>query len=194
MTKKNKLGPAVLVGLLLSFIIPIMLAQYLFKHASTLHLKTTNKGTLVTPVISPNQLPFKPLINQWSLLYNSESCCDKDCLMNLLVVHQIIKSFGADSSRLRSVLLLPNTCSLRPINQVFSKDTIRTVVILTTPNQPVSAGHSLSKAAQNNLHLATNQLYIIDPHGNLIMFYKKHYNPLDLYTDLSQLLRVSSIG
>ena len=173
----------ILSCLILTFLIPIVLAQYLFKHASALHLKTSNHGILITPAIPANQLPFKPLINKWSLLYNSTSCCDKNCLMNVWVTHQMIKSFGADSARLHSVILLPATCSVYPITQTFSKDTVKTEIIQVTSNQ-----------MKNNLHLAGDQLYIIDPNGNLMMFYKKNYNPLDLHSDLSQLLRVSSIG
>lgn len=183
MQKNNKSASLIFVALILTCIIPMILAHYLFKNASRLHLATSNHGTLVTPPVPAEQLPFKPFIKQWSLLYQSGSCCDKNCLMNILVTHQVIKSLGVDGSRLRSVVLLPATCSRRPITDTFAKDTVKTDVIFFSPG-----------AAKNNLHLTADQLYIIDPHGNLMMFYKKNYNPLDLYSDLSQLLRVSSIG
>ena len=102
--------------------------------------------------------------------------------MNILVARQVIKSFGIDHTRLRSVLLMPATCSVEPIHKTFAHDYIATLIISPEPTP------------KNSSALIADRLYIIDPHGNLMMRYKKHYNPLDLYNDLSQLLRVSLIG
>ena len=180
--QKNNLSPLIFLGLLATFFLPSLLAQYLYTHANALHFKTSNNGVLINPPMLPEQLPFKPLVRQWSLLYNSSSCCDKDCLMNVLVARQVIKSLGADHTRVRSVLLLPATCSSAPIHQTFAHDYITTLIINPEPT------------VKNSPSLMGDRLYIIDPHGNLIMRYKKHYNPLDLYNDLSQLLKVSLIG
>lgn len=167
----------IFISLFFIFIIPLIGAHYFFQHAHDLHLKTSNKGELILPAVPPEKLPFKPIINQWSLAYYADVCCDKECSMNLLVAQQLIKALGSDQARLGSVLIEPDHCQQ-------STDNHSTVFLIK----------SAQSTLQNNLHLIPGRLYIIDPHGNLIMSYKQHYNPLDVYTDLKQLLRVSSIG
>jgi len=40
----------------------------------------------------------------------------------------------------------------------------------------------------------SNRVYLIDPNGNLLMWYDGHQNLLDVLNDLLKLLRLSHIG
>ena len=54
--------------------------------------------------------------------------------------------------------------------------------------------HIIITQAINDNRIKPNHLFIVDPHGNLMMRYEKGNTDRDVYKDLKHLLKASKIG
>jgi hypothetical protein len=139
-------------------------------------------GELIDP---PRPLPAVALRGHWSLVYLAGSDCADRSTVVLTELARLRLALGKDANRTRRVLLHAGECTAvdRP-----SGESDLLVVPLAGPEG--AALRALFPPATDG----APGIYIVDPHGNLMMSYPATGSARGLLKDLERLLRLSSIG
>jgi len=166
-----------LFALVAIFTIPYFAALWLFHHNKS-QLATTNKGTLVSPPL--NFMNFYPQTRKWTLILFQPNACGSNCEKRLHNLQQVHKLTGKDQQRINLRLL-----SFISLKQLDTKQ-----LLISRKN------YRRLIASNKNINFATNRgtIFIVDPHGNLMMAYQPNTKPMNIFKDLKQLLKVSQIG
>lgn len=126
------------------------------------HFKKLNHRILVNPSINVQYL-YSTLDetsnNVWRILLVDSGVCDDSCEKVYYHLHQIKKSLGPDRHRVKVILLNGNDISLLKLNSSFGRKFI-----------------------------AKNKIYLVDPLGNLVMFYPSTTDPGYILNDLKMAL------
>ncbi len=188
---------AALAGL---FLLPLLLAFYMYYATDWRPVKRVNHGTLITPV-RPLPAVHLPQVNisesgptapaaqqfrtRWSLVYIGAGNCDEPCRQALYVMRQTRLSLNNDMSRVERVFLTTGNCCARE----FLAHEHQGLVVLEAANEE---GTRLLREfpAEGRPY----SVFIVDPLGNLMMSYDARQNPKGLLEDLQKLLRLSHIG
>jgi cytochrome oxidase Cu insertion factor (SCO1/SenC/PrrC family) len=178
------------------FLAPVVAAWLL--HATAPHWhpqRTVNQGTLITPA---RPLPAAPLAavggshvdenvlrGHWTLLLFGETPCDRDCQALLLQLRQVHAALNKDIPRVQRLLVLvgPQATAPPPIDPDLLLARLRdrswlAHFALDTGSQPAASG----------------RVYLVDPLGNLMMFYPAGGPVRGILKDLQRLLRISRVG
>jgi len=158
-------------------------------------------GTLVAPPFPlPDAVLHEPghepvaiaanhrLHRHWTLAHVAGASCDQACEAALLTMRQVRLALGRDAARVQRVLAVDEGA-----------------LDLLTPRQRAEfAGLLLveyARLARDAFRLpdgvdprAAGRLYLVDPLGNLMMFYAPDADPAGIVKDLKRLLRYSRIG
>jgi hypothetical protein len=179
--KKNTPSRFALPALMLIFIVPALMSWLLFRYHDNFQFKTTNLGTLVRPAVVENDLAIAtPADQKWQIVY-APRVCDDAASKKMFVLHQLHTALGKDQDRVSMTLLLNGNCEM-PAHD-FRK-------LKFTPEQIWHLENVLS-----NTSLATaDQIYLLDPLGNLFMYYSGDVNPMHVLKDIKKVLEVSQIG
>lgn len=193
MTKKSFTLKILLI--LLIFFIPVLLA-WCFYHAGWLK-QTANRGQLITTPISISSLDLKSqfdkqtLPKKWLLLYIITQDCDQDCAEQLYYMRQVRTALGKDRERVERLIVIPEgmaTPLLQPLLHGKYAGTqqwqIKSAVLKNLGQKLPPTQTVFSKGA----------LFIVDPLGNIVLFYAPPFKPRDWLRDLRRLLAVSQIG
>jgi hypothetical protein len=195
---------AVLAGL---FVLPLLLAFYMYYGTDWRPTKRVNHGTLISPVrslptVSLRQVkltapdgsttppgfessPPDLMRNKWSMVYIGAGNCDEPCRQALYVMRQTRLSLNNEMSRVERVFFTTGNCCTWEFLE--HEHTGLVVVDATTPE----ASRLLHEFPADGRPYS---LFIVDPLGNLMMSYDARQNPKGLLEDLRKLLRLSHIG
>jgi hypothetical protein len=185
-----------LIGLALLFFAPLGLAFYLYYGHGTWHPGGhVNAGELITPV-RPLPALALPLLREgstesnflkgkWTLLYVSTGDCAENCRRRLYDTRQIRLALDRDMNRVQRVLVAEDGCCDAGFLHDEHPDLI---AIRATP----TAAPLLALLPGRDSGAA--RVYLIDPLGNLMMFYGADVAAKGMLEDMKRLLRLSSIG
>lgn len=168
----RKTNPLPLIWLALVFITPMIVSFVLFHYHDSFHFKTTNRGTLIRPVVN------LPATKQWQIVYAPTKNCDAQCEKMIFTLHQLKIALGKDRNRVTLAVLNSNYPS--------AKEHEFTLLKLTTHQH-----QQLQSSIKQSLE---NKIYLIDPIGNIFMYYTNTTNPMNILKDIKHLLEVSQIG
>lgn len=199
--KKRSIKPLIMV-LLLS-LSPVVAAVLVYFNPEWRPEGSTNYGQLIEPqrpMPSAQQLPLvsldgKPfdlnsLKGQWLMVTADSGGCDDACAKKLFILRNTHAMNGKEVERIRRVLFLTDD---KPVPQKVLDAYVGTVIVRADPATlarylPVPPGQLETAAG-----LAEN-MWIIDPQGNLILQYPRETDPLEMRKDIGKLLKNSRIG
>jgi hypothetical protein len=157
---------------------------------------TTSYGALIDPqrpipdsmvVTGDDGQPVKlsSLRGRWLLVSVDSSACDKACATKLYFMRQVRATQGPERERVVEVWLRTDSANVPDVIQKAYPDTQKLVADPTALSAwlPVDAGTTL-----------TDHIFVVDPNGNLMMRFPKDPNPSKIKTDITKLLKWSSIG
>lgn len=183
-------GRLQLLLLALAFLGPLFVATWLYYSGAALQPEgRTNHGTLFDPVISLHgQLPATTLFERtgktWVLLYSHGGPCELDCRDALHTLRQSRLMLGKNMDRLSRVFLhgetAPDTVFLAQEHAgliVFEDADLYELLRDRTPASLPDGGY-----------------FLIDPLGNLVMYFRPDLDPSNMVDDILHLLRLSQIG
>lgn len=188
---------AALAGL---FLLPLLLAFYMYYATDWRPVKSVNHGTLINPArplptvhlphvsmsdsdpAVPGQADFR---YKWTLVYIGAGNCDEPCRQALYVMRQTRLSLNNDMSRVERVFLTTGNCCAK---EFLAHEHPGLIVLDATGAQ---GAHLLQEFPADGRPYS---LFIVDPLGNLMMSYDARQNPKGLLEDLKKLLRLSHIG
>lgn len=119
----------------------------------------------------------------WSLVYARESACGETCIEALTRMNQVWASLGRDTTRVRRVVLLPGDAGAAGGGPgAFAPLDGRGAAPLRERLDALDAAPG------------DGRIYVVDPHGNLVVSYPADAAQEGLRDDLKRLLNVSRIG
>ncbi len=186
-------NPATRVQLLLVaavFIGPLLLAVWLyFRGAGLQPAGRANHGALLEPIVDLDEaLPDSDIgtlhDGRWLLVYAHAGPCDSACRDGLHAIRQMRLMLGREMDRMTRVFLhgdiAPDTVFIATEHEGLIALQDRELGDLLSTRRP---------AAEPD-----GGYYLVDPHGNLVMYFQPTLAPRDIVADLKRLLRLSHIG
>ena len=180
------------------FILPLILAWLMFSGVIEYRPQSMrNLGALVQPpvpidfdgkfVSGTSDDPAGPLDPHWLILYAVPDPCNEACLEAIAGLRQVHLAAGRDRHRIRLALLHRGEDPSR-LRQVYKR-----FRLLEDPGGGVwrtleSVAKRIGPAAN-----AAGATYLIDPLGNIMLFYAAGSDPNDIKTDLKRLLTWSKL-
>jgi hypothetical protein len=191
MTAENaKSGRLQLILIALVFLGPLAAAAWLYFGGSGLAPESrSNHGVLLEPIVTLDQeLPGSPVValheDAWLLIYAHADDCADECRERLYTLRQSRLMLGKEMDRLRRVFLHGNT----PPDTVFLDAEHADLVTLEDP------GLQALLDAKKPTGLPAGGFYLVDPLGNLVMYFEPGIDPYEMVDDMKRLLKLSRIG
>ena len=189
-TEKRGRGRVQFLLIAAIFLGPLALAAYLYFVGQDLTpAGRTNNGAPLQPVTNLRDgVPESPLYAHndgfWVLLYANDSLCDDACAHSLYTLRQSRLMLGKEMDRLVRVFLHGDTAP-------------DTVLLADEHGGLVALSDSALKELLDNkkpADLEAGGYYLIDPLGNLVMYFRPDIDPSDMVEDIKHLLELSRIG
>jgi hypothetical protein len=207
-----------LTFLLLIAVVPISLATWVFgireeKGVSS----TTNKGELVIPIIditrlnlrdeqgAPAYVGFEELVRNvdpkdyeprpWQLLYLGAAVCDAACAERLYFLRQMHKRLNAEAKRVERVYVqvASTSATLPAATRALLAEQQNDMKVLYA--EAASLQEVLSASVPADIDPAgLHYIYVVDPLGNVMMYFTPENTPEEMLDDIDKLLDRSSAG
>jgi hypothetical protein len=187
-----------LIGLALLFFGPLGASYYMFFAPGGWRPSGhVNKGELIQP---PRALPAAPLPlleggntdaqvlrGKWTLLFvQRRHRCDAECLRRLYDTRQVRLALDREMNRVQRVFVGGADCCDLAALRAAHPD-----LIMVRADAGVSP---LLQLIPEGAAADAQRVYLIDPLGNLMMFYAPELPAKGILQDLKRLLQLSSVG
>ena len=208
-------GKIKLTILLVAIILPITAATLLFMMKEGQGFgSTTNKGHLINPVLDITEfgmktktgeaifLPFEVTVadiapedyvpRPWGLVYLGQRECDQICEERITYLRQLHRRLGAEATRVARYYIntdedfAPQTTTL--FQQSFPEMT------LSYSNKTLLKNNLARTHAENIDPIEQHYIYVVDPVGNVMLYFTPENTPEEILSDLDKLLDQSSLG
>lgn len=183
------------------FLLPLVLAWLMYN--GTIDFRpaaTRNRGALVQPpvaieweqlsVMRPDGNAQSHLANHWAVLHAVPSDCGPSCVESVTALRQVHRAAGRNQARIRLVLLLeaPDAALAERLQAIYPE-------FLLIPGSGATLRQALRQAAlaAQGPPDAAGGSYLVDPLGNIMMYYQPGSDPNDLKQDLKRLLTWSKL-
>jgi len=155
----------------------------------------SNYGDLIepqrpVPTLTLHTLDGRPydlssLHGKWLMLMVSGGDCDKACQDKLYQMRQVRLTTGKERERVERVWLITDSV---PLSTLIMREYDGTQMLRAGPAElvawlPIVHGGAIS-----------DSIYVIDPHGHLMMRFPHNADPSRIKRDIARLLAASSIG
>lgn len=182
-----KLGLVALV-----FVAPLIAAAWMFYGDSGWQpVGRTNHGHLLEPIVNLNELPGQPPLKslaatggRWLLIYANDGACLAPCREALYRMRQARLMLGNDMTRVARIFLHGD---IGP-DKVWLDEEHKGLI--TISNAGLNDTLNLKRPAS----LGSGGLFLVDPLGNLVMYFAADLAPDDMVGDIEHLLELSHIG
>ncbi len=172
-----------LILILLVVVGPMLLATGMYKLQFWVPESRNYHGELIGNGESRADLGVQTDEQRWQMLVTAPQECTADCQQLVYLARQIQIALGRDASRASHAL-----ATAQPLEMAYDAKLKR--------EYPQLQRYPLDLAAYTRETKGDGaaQLWIIDPHGNLVLRYDARVKGKDLLNDLVQLLKLSNIG
>jgi hypothetical protein len=188
--RRDRRQRRLLVGLAILFFAPIGLSFYLYYgHSALQPLGRVNRGVLVEP---PRELPAAALPSassgKWTLLYVGSGDCPDLCREKLYDTRQVRLALDRDMTRVQRVFVATGDCC----DQNFlGREHPDLITVRADANSPLLAALTPGSTGEG---APAGRVYVVDPLGNLMMWYAADAPPKGLLEDMKRLLKLSHVG
>ena len=172
-----------LILVLLVAIGPMILATSMYKFKFWVPENRSFHGELIGNGQSRADLGVQADESRWQLLVSAPQASEAQCQHLVYLARQIQIGLGRDASRASHAL-----AAAQPLDADYSARLAREYPQLQ--RYPLE----LPRYQKTAPGIEAPQLWIVDPHGNLVLRYGVDVNGKDLLKDLRQLLKLSNIG
>ena len=169
------------------FLVPIVASFVAYRYVKP--EPTANYGELLKPVLVPSTLMigtsqepfiFGQLSGKWILVASDSGACPAACAEKLSTMLRARLALGRNASRIERVLVVDDGRLAPDLAQAFPG-----MIAATLP-----AGQQMPAGAGTD----RDHIYLVDPHGNVMMRWPAKADGPRMIKDLDRLLRASQIG
>jgi hypothetical protein len=162
---------------------PMILATSMYKFKFWVPEDRSYHGQLIGNGQTLADLGIKADESRWQLLVSVPGACAAECQQLVYLARQIQIGLGRDASRASHAL-----AAAQPLSGDYDARLQR--------EYPQLRRYPLALPQYQKTVPGTEQpqLWIVDPHGNLVLRYGPDVNGKDLLNDIRQLLKLSNIG
>ena len=201
MTESKGRNKAMLLLIFLAFSAPVIISWLILSFTGISEKTGGNHGQLVDPPRPMPDMFLKDPLNpqlenalhgKWSLVYLHEGKCLEVCVGNLYKMRQVRLATGKHAPRMQRVLVQfgpeeepLNTGQLEP----FAGQ-----LLLQADQTEGFPGREIFRLQEGEATMEKRRIYLVDPLGNLMLFYPEDAEPKGMIKDLKRLLRYSRIG
>jgi cytochrome oxidase Cu insertion factor (SCO1/SenC/PrrC family) len=193
-----------LVLLALLFLMPVLVAYLMHMRAE--HgwrpAGTTNKGVLIQPplpldlpagLVSATEKPVSQdfLGGKWTLVYIGDAACGEVCRNRLYQMRQVRLAQGENLRRVQRLFLVTGASNDADLTKILA-DYPDMAAALLSPEQAAAIAPMFS--VEGIPMQDAENLYLVDPLGNLMMYYPPDADPRGMIQDLQRLLKYSHTG
>lgn len=164
------------------FLLPVAAAMWLYFSSGWRPAPAAQHGMLIEP---PRVLPSEGLRGRWSLVLLQSGDCGAACAAALEELGRVRLALAKDIPRVRRVLLHDGRCC-----ETGRPSPAPDLLVLPAAGEAGAALRALFPPVPGG----GSGIYIVDPHGNLLMGYPSAGASRGLLKDLERLLRLSRIG
>jgi hypothetical protein len=176
-------GRLQLILILLMVIGPMVLATFMYKLQFWVPDSRSYHGEMIGNGQTRADIGVQADEERWQLLVTAPAACAADCQQLVYLARQLQIGLGRDASRASHAL-----ASAQPVSIAYD------VKLKAEYPQLQRYALDLSTFTKNAAAPGEAQLWIIDPHGNLVLRYDAKVKGKDLLNDLRLLLKLSNIG
>lgn len=180
------------------FILPLVVAWLMFSGVIDYRPQSTrNRGWLVQPPVpvswtgvyetGSSDAPAAAFAEHWLVLHAVPEACDRACLEAIAGLRQVHLAAGRDRHRIRLALLHRGGDPAR-LQQMYDD-----FHLLENPAGGLWRTLQTVAGRARSAQYASGATYLIDPLGNIMLFYAAGSDPGDLKTDLKRLLTWSKL-
>ena len=185
-------GRMKLLGIAALFLLPLAFAAWMyFGERNWQPAGRTNAGELLEPIISLNDateglnvLTDGATDGHWAVIYADRGPCAESCQEALYRMRQTRLMLANDMSRVERVFLHGDIAP----DTVWIEEEHAGLITLTNP------GLSQLLEQKRSPESGPGGLYLVDPLGNLVMYFPAALAPEDMVSDIEHLLDLSRIG
>lgn len=181
--RSRRRGRLQLVFLVLVAVVPMVLAASMYQFGFWVPKSRTYHGQLIATGQSRADLGVTADERRWQLLVSAPTRCTADCQQLVYLARQVQIGLGRDAARATHALATGQALSVDYAEKLERE-------YAEIKRYPLE----LSRYWQTVPGLDEPQLWIVDPHGNLVLRYGAQVNGKDLLDDLRRLLKLSNIG
>ena len=172
-----------LILILMMVIGPMALATFMYKLQFWVPDSRSYHGELIGNGQTRADIGVQADEDRWQLLVTAPTDCAADCQQLVYLARQLQISLGRDASRASHAL-----AGAKPLSSEYEAK--------LKAQYPQLQRYSLDLPTFTQSAAAPGeaQLWIVDPHGNLVLRYDAKVKGKDLLNDLRLLLKLSNIG
>jgi cytochrome oxidase Cu insertion factor (SCO1/SenC/PrrC family) len=194
----KKRNPYTVWFVVLAFVAPVALAYIMFFFVDVRSF--INHGEILNPIVHISSfkltdedneiIPQAELTFKWRLISFVGKECDQSCESRLYDTRQIHTSLGKDQHRLSRMFI-----HLEPASESLNKliDEEHENVIHVNGDVGVIK-KALGVNIRSDASITNNEIYIMDPMGNVMMRFTQEQPNKEFLYDLKKLLKASQIG
>ena len=172
-----------LILILMMVIGPMALATFMYKLQFWVPDSRSYHGELIGNGQTRADIGVQADEDRWQLLVTAPTACAAECQQLVYLARQLQISLGRDASRASHAL-----ASVQPVSAEYEAKLKAEYPQLR--RYPLD----LSTFTKDAAAPGDAQLWIVDPHGNLVLRYDARVKGKDLLNDLRHLLKLSNIG
>jgi hypothetical protein len=181
-------GRLQLLLILFGVIGPMILATGMYKLQFWVPEGRSYHGELIGNGQTRADLGVQAQEDRWQILVTAPKDCSVDCQQLVYLARQIQIGLGRDAGRASHAL-----AAAQPLSSEYDAKLTREYPQLQRYPLDLATFSTFNKTAGTGDKTAP-QLWIIDPHGNLVLRYDPTVKGKDLLNDLRHLLKLSNIG
>ena len=189
-------------------VVPFLLAYTMFRTGLGMPGGTTNQGQLILPPLhidkiglrdrDGNALDYQFADGLWTLLLIGEGACDARCQEALYLTRQVHIALGKDANRVVRFYAVKGALTDESTAGLIKAEHPR-LVSIAVDDQVLSRYLSNENRAASlpfNSAQLTSESYVlvVDPLGNIMMYYTPEHTGKQMLKDLKKLLKNSKIG
>lgn len=180
--KRRRRGRVQVVLILLVVLGPMLLATSMYRLTFWVPQGRTYHGEMLGNGVTRADFGIAAAERRWQLLVSAPQGCAEDCRRLVYLARQIHIGLGRDASRASHAL-----ASAEPLPAAYSAQLQR--------EYPQLQRYPLDlQRYRQRIQAPAAQLWIVDPHGNLVLRYDATAKGKQVLDDLRHLLKLSNIG
>jgi cytochrome oxidase Cu insertion factor (SCO1/SenC/PrrC family) len=194
----KKRNPYTVWFVVLAFIAPVVLAYIMFFFVDVKSF--VNHGEILNPIVHIRSFELKDENNEiipegeltykWRIISFIGKDCDQQCESRLFDSRQIHTSLGKNQHRLIRMFV-----HLEPAGESLSALIAEKHPNITRVNGDATIIiNALGDNIRDNASIQNNEIYIMDPMGNVMMRFTQEQPNKEFLHDLKKLLKASQIG